>query len=86
MQPSSQPTSIGSKNGRVAATAIIWGCSTGMLAIGLPLSGSANRAVIVIAIAVAAAVSTMTVWLSVSRTTQTNTETSDFDQVSNGDR
>jgi hypothetical protein len=82
MQPA-QPTSIGSRNGRVAATAIIWGCSTGMLAIGLPLSGSANRAVIVIAIAVAAAVSTMTVWLSIGKLNQTNTETSDSDQVSN---
>ena len=63
--PSSPPAaSSHPARGCVSATAIIWGCSTGMLAIGLLLSTSAqSEMVIAIAIVVAAAVSTMTVWL-----------------------
>lgn len=57
-----------------------------MLAIGLPLSGNANKAVIVMAIAIAAAISTMTVWLSIGKTNPTSIELSDPDQVNTLDR
>ena len=61
--------------GCVPTTAIIWGCSTGMLALDLLLSTSAySEMVIAIAIVVAAAVSTMTVWLSTRHATVTQTE------------
>ncbi|NJL19743.1 MAG: hypothetical protein HC895_01265 [Leptolyngbyaceae cyanobacterium SM1_3_5] len=54
-----------SQRGCVAATAVIWGCSTGMLAIDLLLSAdAASGAMIAVAIVAAAAVSTMTVWLA----------------------
>lgn len=61
--------------GCVPATAIIWGCSTGMLALGLLLSTSAlSEMVITIAIVAAAAVSTMTVWLSAPQAAVTKVE------------
>ena len=67
--PSTVPTPSAVKTqphrGYVAATAIIWGCSTGMLGLDLLLSKTAQSGTIVaIAIATAAAVSTMTIWLS----------------------
>lgn len=53
------------QRGCVAATAIIWGCSTGMLAIDLLLSAdAASEATIAVAIVAAAALSTMTIWLA----------------------
>lgn len=68
--PSSARTAI--RRGCVSATAIIWGCSTGMLAIDLLLAKAAQSATaIAIAIVVAAAVSTMTVWLSAALTPDT---------------
>lgn len=61
--------------GCVPATAIIWGCSTGMLALSLLLSTSAqSEMVIAIAIVVAAAVSTMTVWLAAPQAAVTQVE------------
>jgi hypothetical protein len=60
-----QPPASRPARGCVPATAIIWGCSTGMFAIDLLLSTSAqSEMAIAIAIVVAAAISTMTVWLS----------------------
>jgi hypothetical protein len=65
MPLSSEKVSSRPKSGRVAATAIIWGCSIGMLAISLPLSGNAQSGMIIsIAIIAATAMSTITVWLS----------------------
>ncbi|MBD2036035.1 hypothetical protein H6F76_13505 [Leptolyngbya sp. FACHB-321] len=63
----SSPQADSSRPGRgcVPATAIIWGCSTGMLAINLLLATSAQSEIaIAIAIVAGAAMSTMTVWLS----------------------
>ncbi|XGW00767.1 MAG: hypothetical protein ACAF41_34265 (plasmid) [Leptolyngbya sp. BL-A-14] len=75
MRSSSPSTPSGMAPGCVSATAIIWGCSTGMLAINLLLSTSAqSEMVIAIAIVVAAAVSIMTAWLSVRHSTVTQTE------------
>jgi hypothetical protein len=65
-------------HGCVPATAIIWGCSTGMLAINLLLSTSAqSEMAIAIAIVVAAAISTMTVWLSTRHAVVTKAEAQD---------
>ncbi|XHX78411.1 MAG: hypothetical protein RBJ76_29005 [Stenomitos frigidus ULC029] len=78
MSSSPQAASSHSARGGVPATAIIWGCSTGMLAIDLLLSTSAqSEMVIAIAIVAAAAVSTMTVWLSVRHAVVTKTEAQD---------
>lgn len=73
---SSSPTAPScTARGYVPATAIIWGCSTGMLALGLLLSTSAqSEMVIAIAIVAAAAVSTMTVWLSAPKAVVTQVE------------
>ena len=61
-------SSVSSPRGCVSATAIIWGCSTGMLATDLLLSATAeSETAIAIAIVAAAAVSTMTVWLAAGR-------------------
>lgn len=65
------------RSGRVAATAIVWGCSTGMVAIALPLSNDAHsKAIIMIAIVTAAAVSTMTIWLAMWKSAQPDVEES----------
>ncbi|MBW4582406.1 MAG: hypothetical protein KME42_22790 [Tildeniella nuda ZEHNDER 1965/U140] len=65
MSPSAQAVPSNAQRGCVSATAIIWGCSTGMIAIDLLLSTSAqSETAIAMAIVAAAAVSTMTVWLS----------------------
>ncbi|HEY9640221.1 MAG TPA: hypothetical protein V6C57_07035 [Coleofasciculaceae cyanobacterium] len=67
--PTSQTASSRPRSGRVAATAIIWGCAMGMLAISLPLSSEAQGdTLIAIAIILATAISTVTVWLSAAQT------------------
>ncbi|MBW4466204.1 MAG: hypothetical protein KME07_12315 [Pegethrix bostrychoides GSE-TBD4-15B] len=64
--------------GCVAATATIWGCSTGMLAADLLFSTEASsEAIIAIAIVTAAAASTMTVWLSGHVSTSATAESLD---------
>ncbi|HEY9885176.1 MAG TPA: hypothetical protein V6C98_16330, partial [Thermosynechococcaceae cyanobacterium] len=77
--PSSPPASASPPaRGCVPATAIIWGCSTGMFAIDLLLSTSAqSEMAIAIAIVVAAAISTMTVWLSARHAVVTKAEAQD---------
>lgn len=75
MRSSSSTASSRTARGCVPATAIIWGCSTGMLALDLLLSTSAySEMVIAIAIVAAAAVSTMTVWLSAPKAAVTKVE------------
>ena len=76
----SSPPAAASRPARgcVSATAIIWGCSTGMFAIDLLLSTSAqSEMAIAIAIVVAAAISTMTVWLSARHAVVTKAEAQD---------
>ena len=75
MRPSPPATPSRTARGCVPATAIIWGCSTGMLAIDLLLSTSAqSEMVIAIAVVAAAAVSTMTVWLAAPKAVVTKVE------------
>ncbi|XGV94425.1 MAG: hypothetical protein ACAF41_00945 (plasmid) [Leptolyngbya sp. BL-A-14] len=75
MRSSSPVVPSRTARGCVPATAIIWGCSTGMLAIDLlPSTSAQSEMVIAIAIVVAASVSTMTVCLSARHTTGTPTE------------
>jgi len=75
MRPFPQAASSRPARGCVPATAIIWGCSTGMLALDLLLSASAqSEMVIAIAIVAAAAVSTMTVWLAAPQAAVTKVE------------
>jgi hypothetical protein len=63
---------------RLSATAVIWGCATGMLAICLPLTDEphqGNRGTIIsLAILSAATVSTVAVWQSANRETQLQLE------------
>ncbi len=78
MPSSPQADSSRPDRGCVPATAIIWGCSTGMLAINLLLSNSAqSETAIAIAIVIAAAMSTMTVWLSTRNAVVTQAEAKD---------
>lgn len=77
MSPSAHAAPSNPQRGCVPATAIIWGCSTGMIAIDLLLSTSAqSETAIAVAIVTAAAVSTMTVWLSARKPTPPKAEES----------
>jgi hypothetical protein len=79
MSSSVHDASSSPKRGCVLATAIIWGCSTGMLGIDLLLSTSAQSGTaIAIAIVAAAAASTMTVWLSTQKSASTKAKESDL--------
>jgi len=64
------------QRGCVAATAIIWGCATGMLSIDLLLK-NADQTVVAVAIVAAAAVSTMTIWRSAGEISTSPTEKSE---------
>lgn len=73
---SSHDLSSRSQRGYVPTTAIIWGCSTGMLALDLLLSKTAQSGtMIAIAVVSAAAVSTIAVWLAPGKAVLTKTET-----------
>lgn len=57
-----QPSGIG---GKIAATAIIWGFATGMLAICIPLvSITESGTILPLAVILGATASTVVVWLS----------------------
>lgn len=49
---------------RFAATAIIWGFGTGMLALCIPLVGMTGTPLLPLAVIVGAAVSTVVIWLN----------------------
>ena len=53
------------KNIKVEATFIIWGCTTGIMAICIPLvSASGTGAILPLAVIIGASASTISVWIS----------------------
>ena len=56
------------KNIKVEATLIIWGCTTGIMAICIPLVSASNiGAILPLAVIIGASASTISVWISDSQ-------------------